>query len=69
MNDLHLFCRCDSLYALEEHANTRLCKAVLTEHLYHIMKHFCRDGRGLFQDGNVPMHQGLMRDLFMHKSD
>ncbi len=32
-------------------------KAALSDHLYPVMKHFCPDGSGLFQDDSAPIHR------------
>lgn len=34
-------------------------KAVLSDHLYPVMKHFYPDGSGLFQDDNAYIHTAL----------
>ena len=32
-------------------------QVVLSDHLYPMMKHFCPDVSGLFQDDNAPIHR------------
>lgn len=58
---------CSSIW-LHLEGSVTLYKAILTDHLHPVVKHFCLDSRGLFQEASVPVHEDLMSDLFMHAS-
>ncbi len=45
------------LVPLEGRVTSNQYKVVLNDHLYPMMKYFCPDGSGLFQDDNAPIHR------------
>ena len=45
------------LFPHEGGVHSNLYKAVLSDHLYPMMKHFYPDGKGLFQDDNNPTNR------------